>query len=87
MKLAVTQIVLGALIIGSLAWFIGWVEWDYGSVTRLIEGVNVEIRPWPGWTMRLISWKAVSFILGLLVLGFGITQFVKAKGLKGASPL
>ncbi len=87
MKLAITQIVLGALIIGSLVWFIGWVEPDYGSVTRLIEGVKVEIRPLPGWIARLISWKAASFVLGLSVLGLGIAQFVKARGLKGAKPL
>ncbi len=87
MKLAITQIVLGVLIIGSLVWFIGWVEWDYHPVTRLIEGVEVEIRPWPGWTMRMISWKAVSFVLGLSVLGLGIAQFVKERGLKGAKPL
>ena len=87
MKLAITQIVLGVLIVSSLVWFIGWVEWDYGSYTMLYKDVEVEFHPLPGWTMRMISWKAVSFMLGLSVLGFGIAQFVKAKGLKGAKPL
>ena len=70
---------------GSLVWFIGWVELDYGSYTKLIEDgtVEVEMHPLPGWIMRLISWKTVSFILGLLVLGCGIAQFLKARGLKG----
>ncbi len=86
MTLAITQSVLGVLIVGSLVWFIGWVEPDYGSVTRLIEGVEVEIRPLPGWIMRLISWKAASFVLGFSVLSLGIAQLVKAKGLKGAKP-
>ncbi len=83
MKLAITQIVLSVLIVGSLVWFIGWVEWDYGSFTKLIRGIEVEFHPLPGWTMRLISWKVISFMLGLSVLGCGIAQFVKARGLKG----
>ncbi|MFC1864380.1 hypothetical protein ACFLYG_00940 [Chloroflexota bacterium] len=87
MKLTITQIVLGVLIIGSLVWFIGWVEWDYGSFTILREGIEVEMLPVPGWIVRMISWKAVSFMLGLSVLGCGMAQFVKVKGLKGAKPL
>ena len=87
MKLAVTQIILGILVVGSLVWFIGWVEYDYGSFTILREGVEVVIHPLPGWLIRLISWKAVSFVLGLSVLVCGIAQFVKARGLKGAKPL
>ena len=87
MKLAVTQIVLGALIVGSLVWFIGWVEWDYGSYTILREGIEVEMLHLPGWMVRMISWKAASFVLGLGVLGCGMAQFVKARGLKGAKPL
>ncbi len=87
MKLAITQIVLGVLIVGSLVWFIGWVEWDYGSFTKLIRDIEVEFHPLPGWTMRLISWKVVSFMLGLSVLGCGIAQFIKARGLKGAKLL
>jgi len=79
MKLAITQIVLGALIISSLVWFIGWVEPDYSSFTKLIEGVEVEFHPLSGWIIRMISWKAASFILGLSVLGCGIAQFVKAR--------
>ena len=82
MKLAITQVILGILIVGSLVWFIGWVEPDYGSHTRLIGGAEVEFHPLPGWIVRLISWKAVSFVLGLSVLGCGIAQFVKARGLK-----
>jgi len=82
MKLAITQVILGILIVGSLVWFINWVEPDYGSHTRLIGGTEVEFHPLPGWLIRLISWKAVSFALGLSVLGCSIAQFVKARGLK-----
>ena len=87
MRLAIAQIVLGVLIVGSLVWFIGWVELDYGSYTKLYKDVEVVIHPLPGWLIQLISWKVASFLLGLSVLGLGIAQFVKAKGLKGAKPL
>ncbi len=79
MKLAITQIVLGALIVGSLVWFIGWVEWDYGSFTILREGIEVEMLPLPGWIVRMISWKVFSFVLSLSVLGCGIAQYFKAR--------
>jgi len=80
-SLAITQIALGAVIVGSLVWYIGWVELDYGPYTKLVEGVGeVEIRPVPSWLMRLIFWKAVSFILGLAILGCGTAQLVKARG-------
>ena len=79
MKLAMTQIVLGVFIIGSLVWFIGWVEPHYGSFTKLIEDVEVEFHPLPGWMIRMISWKVVSFVLGLGITGTGIVQLVKAR--------
>ncbi len=87
MKLAIVQIVLGALIVSSLVWFIGWVEWNYGSLTILREGIEVEMLPLPGWMVRMISWKAASFVLGLGVVGLGIAQFVKVRRLRGAESL
>ena len=79
-RFAITQIVLGVVIVGSLVWFIGWIELDYGSYTKLVESVGeVEVHPLPGWIMRLIFWKVVSFILGLAVLGVGIAQFINAR--------
>jgi len=83
-RLAIAQIVLGAVIVGSLVWFIGWVELDYGSYTKLYKDVEVVMHPLPGWVMRLISWKVVSFVLGLAVLGCGIAQFVRARRLASA---
>ena len=77
---AITQIVLGAVIVGSLVWFIGWVELDYGSYTKLYEDVEVVIRPLPGWIMRLIAWKVVSFVLGLAVVGCGVAQLLRTRG-------
>ncbi len=78
-KLADTQIVLGALIIGLLVWFIGWIEYGYSPITKLYQDVEVVMRPSPGWIMQLISWKVTSFLLGLSVLGCGIAQFIKAR--------
>ena len=80
-RLAITQVVLGAFIVGSLAWFIGWVELGYGPYTKLVEGVGeVEVYSLPGWYAKMVSWKVVSFILGLAVLGCGTAQLAKARG-------
>ena len=78
-RFAITQIVLGVVIVGSLVWFIGWVELDYGSYTKLYKDVEVVIHPLPEWLIRLISWKVVSFVLGLAILGCGIAQYLKAR--------
>ena len=82
MKLAITQIVSGVLIIGSLVWFIGWVEPGYGSYTKLYKDVEVVFHPLPGWIMRLTFWKVVSFVLGLAILGCGIAQVAQLRGLR-----
>ncbi len=79
MRLAVAQIGLGAVIIGSLVWFIGWAEWDYGPRTTMYQGIEVELHRPPGWETRLIIWKVVSFILGLAVIVTGIVQKVRVK--------
>ncbi len=77
-RLAVAQIVLGVLVVSSLVWFIGWVEWDYGTHIRVTERYGaIEMKHLPGWEMRLIIWKIASFILGLSVVGTGIVQKVK----------
>ena len=60
MKLAIGQMVLGALILVDCIFF------------------------------RLLASPVLLFVvpvLGLGVLGYGIAQFLKAKGLKGAKPL
>lgn len=78
-RLAIAQVVLGALLIASLVWFIGWVEWDYGPNTVFREHFGeIEMKNLPGWEIRLIIWKIASFIPGLSVVGTGIVQKVKA---------
>ncbi len=77
-RLSVAQIVLGVVIISSLVWFIGWVEWDYGASIRVMEPYGeIEMKHLPGWEMRLMIWKIACFILGLSVVGIGIVQKVK----------
>ena len=84
-KLAIAQVVLGVLIIGALVWFIGWVEYDYGSFTERIDNpagggtVEVEMHPVSGWVVQMISWKAVGFMLGLSIIGCGLAQWVRAR--------
>lgn len=76
--LAAAQIVLGVLVISSLIWFIGWVEWDYGPCIRVMEPYGeIEMKHLPGWEMRLTIWKIACFILGSSVVGTGIVQKVK----------
>jgi len=77
-RLAAAQIVLGVLVISSLIWFIGWVEWDYGPNILVTEQYGeIQMNHLPGWEMRLIIWKIACFILGLSVAGIGIVQKVK----------
>ena len=87
MKLAVVQMVLGVLIVASLFGFIAWVEPGFTHIQiPPAEGSNVvtEIFLNPGRNIPMMSWTAVCLVLGLSVLGCGIAQFVKVKGLKGA---
>lgn len=77
-RLAIAQIVLGVLVISSLVWFIGWVEWNYGPYIWVTEQYGeIQMKHLPGWEMRLIIWKIACFILGLSVVATGIVQKVK----------
>ncbi len=88
-KLAIAQIVLGILVVGSLfAWMV-WISLGYHIREGIIPGSDTVIR-----SIGLIKpnplldvWAVVYPILGLSVFGCGIAQFVKVKGLKGAKPL
>ena len=84
-RLAIAQVVLGVLIIGALVWFIGWVEYDYGSFTEMVENpagggmVEVEMSHVPGLVVKMVTWKVVGFMLGLSVLGCGLAQWFGAR--------
>jgi len=77
MKLAITQIVLGALIVGN------WLTFSLGIAWWRIPS-------WPGgdwpegvWRVLTVPWFTGYLVLGLAVLGCGIAQFLKARGDKG----
>ncbi len=77
--LEIVQIVLGALVIAALIWFIGCVEWDYGPFMHMTEKYGeIEMKLIPGWETRLIIWKVISFVLGCGVVGTAIVQQMKA---------
>jgi len=77
--LVIGQIVLGALVIAALIWFVGWVEWDYGPFMYMTEKYGeIEMKHLPGWEARLIIWKVISFLLGVGVVETAIVQQVKA---------
>lgn len=77
--MAVIQIILGVLIIGSLVWFVGWVEPESDSFIKLVEGYEVELLPLPEWITHVIIWKAVSFVLGVAIISCGITQCLRPR--------
>ena len=82
MNLSIAQMVLGALIVGSLVAFTGWVEPGFYHIKLPPEvGSNIptEILLNPGWNIPMMTWRAVSFVLGLSVLGCGIAQYLKAR--------
>jgi hypothetical protein len=78
--LAVTHIALGGLIIASLIWFIGWVEFDYNNPVVIQEGLEITLHYVSGWYARLILWKAIAFTLGLAIAGCGVFELIKAGG-------
>ena len=54
------------------------------AIGQMVLGVLVCCSP---WIALLIAHWLVFVVLGLAVLGYGIAQFQKAEGLKGAKPL
>ena len=67
MKLAIAQMVLGAIIVGN--WLTLGSPW-----TGVLN--------WPGgaWRVLTMPWFTIFLVLGLAVLGCGIAQFLKARG-------
>jgi len=80
--LTIIQVILGVLIVASLVVFIVWAEPHFESYTKFIENGTREVvvQKDPNWIVLQVSWKAVSFLLGLSVLGCGIAQYLKARG-------
>ena len=80
-KLAIAQMVLGLLIIGSLLAFVIWIEPGFYHVELLNkEGIPIGAVFFnPGRNIRMRAFETVYLVLGLSVLGCGIAQFVKSK--------
>ncbi len=76
MKLAIAQMVLGILIVVDFLSF------------GLLSGIEAGGFP-PGWWRVFYFHNFLGFfVLGLAVLGCGIAQFLKARGIRrGRSPL
>ncbi len=80
-KLAIAQIVLGVLVVGSLVFWMGWVQTGYHDAFGVDPDGNIRIRilglvaPNP----LLDAWTVVYLVLGLAVLGCGIAQYFKAR--------
>ncbi len=82
--LPVVQTVLGALIVSSLVAFVVWAEPDWHwqprplpSGVKEYNGKAVMIRDNPTWLVQMTTWKAASFILGLMVAGSGAAQIIR----------
>ncbi len=83
-KLAVAQIILGVLSLGSLLGFVIWVEpgiWHIQLPPTEGGDLIKEIFLNPGWNIRMRAWQAVSLVLALSVTGCGIAQYIRARGL------
>ena len=77
-RLAITQMVLGALVLLnwlSLSLGITWWRIPTWPEHNLLEGV---------WRVLTLPLFTAFLVLGLAVFGCGIAQFLIAKGLKGA---
>jgi len=84
MKLAITQMTLGLLIIGSLFAFAVWIEPGFYHVEILNEAGIVTGGAFfnPGRNIPMRTWQAIYLVLGLSVLGCGIAQYLKARGVR-----
>ena len=85
-KLAIAQIVLGILVVGSLVFWIGWVQTGYHDAFGVDPDGNIRFRILgllkPNPLMGV--WVVIYFMLGLSVFGCGIAQYFKARRSKTA---
>lgn len=81
-KLAIVQVALGMLIIGSLVYWMGWLSTGYHVYQGTIPGSNNTLGSMglPAYNPFLNVWKVGFLALGLSVLGCGIVQYIRARG-------
>ena len=81
-KLAIAQIVLGILVVGSLIYWGEWVSTGYHIHEGILPGDDGTIRRILGLhapNPLIDAWAVVYLGLGLSVLVCGIAQYVKAR--------
>ena len=82
-KLAIVQIVLGLLVIGSYFAFNGWIYDGYYTYEGIIPGSDITVRmsqnPQPFMSGTVEVWQFVLLGLGVIVAVFGIIQFIKSR--------
>ncbi len=85
-KLAITQIVLGILVVGSLVFWMVWVQTGYHDAFGVDPDGNIRIRILGLTKQNPLepAWMVTYFMLGLSVLGSGIAQYFKARRKKTA---
>jgi len=77
--LAIIQISLGVLVIGSVVFFLVKAEPHYTLYARILEGSSrfSIMQKDPSWIFHQIFWKEAAFIPGLLSVGGGIFELTK----------
>jgi len=81
-KLAIAQIVLGILVVGSLIYWGEWVSTGYHIHEGILPGDDGTIHRILGLhapNPLIDAWAVVYLVLGLSVLVCGIAQYVKAR--------
>lgn len=80
-RLAIAQIVLGVLVVGSFFAFVNWVAHGYYVYQGMVPGSDIIVRMHvnPGQATIFETWQLVYLALGLVVIICGIAQLVKAR--------
>jgi hypothetical protein len=82
-KLAIVQIILGLLVIGSFFAFNSWIYDGYYTYEGTIPGSDITVRmlqkPHPFIPGNIEVWQFVLLGLGVIVVVLGIIQFIKSR--------
>ncbi len=79
-KLAIIQIILGILVVGSLIYWGAWVSTGYhNSVGTDPDGNIIHVLGLHKPNPLMNAWAIAYCMLGLSVLGCGIAQYIKAR--------
>ena len=77
---SIIHIILGAIFIGAMIWYLGWLEPPkFIKPILMPDGGYVILYRNPNWIRALLAWKICSFVLGAGVIGSGIIQLRLAR--------